>query len=141
MKFILHKYWHCTLIMVFFAITSAAKGYAMDIIVVTTTGKTINVQAEPEETVMDLKRFVYNITEIHPENQIPFKNGVKLINTMTLGSYNIQAGDTVYIKLGISDMRNPEDNSGGFIRKLLFIAVIIIIVVAILKKTVLKKPA
>ena len=141
MKFILQKYWYYTLIMVFFAIAGATRGYATDIIVVTSTGKTINVQVKPEETVMDLKQFVYNITEIHPENQIPFKNGVQLINTMTLGSYNIQAGDTIYIKLGVESMRNPEDNSGGFIRKLLLIAVIIIIVVIILKKTVLKKPA
>ncbi len=141
MKFILQKYLRCTLIMVFFAITGAEKAYATDIVVVTSTGKTINVQIDPEETVMDLKKFVYNITQIHPVNQVQFKNGVQLKNTMTLGSYDIQAGDTIYIKLGVGEMRNPEDNSGGFIRKLLLIAVIIIIVVIILKKTVLKKPA
>jgi len=124
MKCLQQKLWLILIVTAFLATITGEKVSAMKITVVTTTGKTLSVDVEPEDTVVDLKDFVFDVTQIHRGTQRMFKDSIQLENEQTLASYNISEGDTIYVKLGTGTSTQEEKKLGGFAKTLILIIVL-----------------
>lgn len=86
---------------------------AMEITVITSRAKTVTVQADAEDTIEDVKTFVYNVTNQHVANQIMKKDDKVLKNERTLASYGITDGDTLYVYEGVDSSYAPEGERSG----------------------------
>jgi len=106
-----------------------ANASAVEITIVTTTGKTVSVDMKQEETVADLKDFVYDVTGIHQGTQRIYKGTVQLENERRLASYGIKDGDTLYVKRG-AGIPKREEEGGGFLKVATAVAVLVGLVVA-----------
>jgi len=109
-------------------ITSGA--LAMNITIVTSKGKTVAMNARQNETVADVKDFVYDTTGIHQGTQRLYKGNELLEGDNTLASYGIADGDTLHVRLGTGTSRG-EKESGGLFRIILILLVLAVIVVII----------
>ncbi len=65
-------------------------------------GQAIQVTAEDNTSVEQLKKKVFGVTEISPMNQILFKDDKKLDNARALSSHSIKDGDTLRVEYGVS---------------------------------------
>ncbi len=128
MKYLRQKLWLLIVVTAFLAAVTGNKVFAMKITVVTTTGKTLSVDVEPEDTVENLKDFVFDVTQIHRGTQRMYKDSIELKNEQTLASYNISEGDTIYVKLGVGTSAQEEKKQGGFVKTLILIIVLLGIV-------------
>ena len=124
MKYLRQKLWLILIVTAFLAAVTGEKVFAMKITVVTTTGKTLSVDAEPEDTIEELKDFVFDVTQIHRGTQRMYKDSIQLENEQTLASYNISEGDTIYVKLGAGTSAQEEKKLGGFVKTLILIIVL-----------------
>ena len=124
MKYLRQKLWLILIVTAFLAAVTGEKVFAMKITVVTTTGKTLSVDAEPEDTIEELKDFVFDVTQIHRGTQRMYKDSIQLENEQTLASYNISEDDTIYVKLGAGTSTQEEKKLGGFAKTLIFIIVL-----------------
>ncbi len=116
------------------AFNSVGAAYGMKITVVTSVSKTVTVQAEPEDSVADVKEFVFNVIEIHPENQVMFKGDTLLDNSKTLASYGISDGDTLTVSYGRSKSAAKDKGAGGLIKIVVFIVILAVIITVVKKK-------
>ena len=139
MKVVRHACWILLIVTVFFAFNGVDNAFSMELTVVTSVAKTVTVQAEPEDTVADVKEFVYNVIEIHPGNQRMFKGDIELDNAMTLASYGITDGDTLKVSYGRSTF-SPQDNGKGGLIKVIVIIVILAVIITIIKKVLMSSP-
>lgn len=127
----------CRTILVFtlvLAFTGVGAAYGMKIIVITSAAKTVTVQAEPEDTIADVKEFVFNVIEIHPGNQNMFRGDTLLDNSKTLASYGISDGDTLTVKYGRGNPDAKDKGSGGLVKIVVIIVIIAVIVTVVRKK-------
>ena len=139
MKYLRQKLWLLIVVTTFLAAVTGNKVFAMKITVVTTTGKTLSVDVKPEDTVVDLKDFVFDVTQIHRGTQRMYKDSIELKNEQTLASYNISEGDTIYVKLGAGTSAPEEKKLGGFVKTLILIIVLFGIVMIAKKVLSTKK--
>jgi len=102
---------------------------AVEITIVTTTGKTVSVDMKPEETVADLKDFVFDVTRIHQGTQRIYKGTVQLEDEKQLAFYGIKDGDTLRVRRG-AGIPKREDEGGGFLKVMIAVAVLVGLVVA-----------
>ena len=139
MKGVLKKCWLFLLITLLFAVFPVTKSRAVEITIALPTGRILASNFNPEETINDIKEYVYNVSSISPENQRIFKDFEELENNRSLSSYTITDGDTLYVKFGTGGMSRDTKKSGGFF-KILIIIVILAGIFIFVKKIVLKKP-
>lgn len=116
------------------ALNSIGVAYGMKITVVTSVSKTVTVPAEPEDTVADVKEFVFNVIEIHPENQVMFKGSTLLENSKTLASYGISDGDTLTVSYGRSKFAAKGKGAGGLVKIVVIIVILTVIITVVRKK-------
>ena len=135
MKVVRHTCLILLIFTAFFAFNGVDGAFSMELTVVTSVAKTVRVEAEPEDTVADVKEFVYNVTEIHPGNQRMFKGDIELDNAMTLASYGITDGDTLKVSYGRGTF-SPQDNGNGWFIKVIVLIVILAVIVAVVKKKI-----
>jgi hypothetical protein len=85
---------------------------AMNLTVQLPGGQTVQVTAEDNTSVEQLKVKVFGVTEITPTNQIIFKGNKKLEDTHALSSYGIKDGDTLRVEFGVVATKSEKSNSG-----------------------------
>lgn len=102
--------------------------------------KTVTVTAEPDDTIAEVKEFIYNVTELHVLNQRIFKGDTELENSGTLESYGITDGTTLRVTYSRGTLAPSKKGTNGLVKVIIAI-VIIAIVATIVKKTVLSKPS
>ncbi len=112
------------------ALIHVAVALPMDIIVSMPTGQTVIVKAEPEQTVADVKNFVYNVTEIHTINQRMYKGDKELDDSATLASYKISDRDTLVVRYGSRDASVKPRQTG----KIVIIVIVVALIIAIALK-------
>lgn len=89
--------------------------FGMDIIVVVPGGRELKITAEPEDTIAEVKEKIHYIAAISPLNQYIFKGNTRLKDKETLVSYNIENGDTLLVKHGISKAPTKKEHGGIWI--------------------------
>ena len=115
--------------------TSAGAAGAMEISVITSRAKTVVVQTDAEDTIEDVKTFVFNVTNQHVANQIMKKDGKVLENSRTLASCGISEGDTLYVYEGIDTTYEAKGkNSGPGFYFYVLIGVVVVIYLLTRKK-------
>ncbi len=140
MKISWQKYCFYVLIMLFVASINVEKTFALEFKVITSTGLTLTVKAEPEDSIADIKIFVSHVTRIPPGNQRMFKGNVELKPSNTLASYNIKDGDSINIKLGTGGMKTEDTKSGGLLKIMILFILVVIISFFIIKKKISSEP-
>lgn len=120
---------------------AAQAAHAMKITIVTSTGKTVFMDARPDETISDVKTFVFNVTGIHQGSQRLMKGDVLLEDSKTLSALGIAEGDTLMVRLGAT-VGNKESESGGAGMTIIVLVVLAILaaVVFAAKKLIFGKP-
>jgi ubiquitin len=68
----------------------------MQIIIKTITGKTINLDVEPADTIKDVKAKIQGEVNTPTDRQMLFNDKWVLSDNRTLSSYNIKCGFTLY---------------------------------------------
>ncbi|MCE5248844.1 ubiquitin family protein [bacterium] len=106
----------------------------MTIKVALPTAQVVTVEAVPEDTVLRVKEFVYNVTEIHVGNQRMFKNAAELDNMKTLASYGVADGDTLQVKYGVDDSGEQVRATGGWWKILIIIVILAAVALWVKKK-------
>jgi hypothetical protein len=97
---------------------------AMNLTVQLPGGQTVQVTAEDNTSVEQLKVKVFGVTEITPTNQIIFKGDKRLEDTHTLSSYKIKDGDTLRVEFGVVATKSVKSDSGTLWIIIGFIAII-----------------
>ena len=139
MKVILQKCWLFLLIIPLVAVFPVTQSIAVEITIVLPTSRILSFDSDPEETIYDIKDYIFNVSSISPENQRIFKDSKELENTRSISSYTITDGDTIYVKFGTRGMTRETKKSGGFLKTLIIIVILAGIIIVV-KKTVLTKP-
>ncbi len=97
---------------------------AMQLTVMLPGGQTLVVNAEPGDTVGQVKQKIYVMTEINPLNQILYHGKKRLDAEAALSSYSISEGDTLRVEHGVLAAPTKKESSGiGWI--LLVLALIV----------------
>jgi 6-phosphofructokinase len=113
----------------------------MKITIVTSTGKTVIMDAKPEETIADVKTFVFNVTGIHQGSQRLMKDDVQLDDSKTLSALSITEGDTLIVRLGTTvGNSEPESGDAGMTVIVLVVLAILAAIVFAAKKLLFGKP-
>ena len=131
MKYLYQKFRICLLLLLVFVVFGGGNVSAENITIVTTTGKTFAVDAKSEETIADIKNFVFDVTRINPGIQRIYKGSVELENSKTIASYNIQDGDTLYVKRAAGGVREEDGGGSGFLKVLVIIVILFVVVIAV----------
>lgn len=79
---------------------TSTNAYAMQIIVQPQTGKTITLEVEPTDSIVQVKAQIYEKNNIDPAEQSLIFAGKKLSESKTLSDYNIQKDSTLYLYTG-----------------------------------------
>jgi len=126
--------WTLSVFIMVLAFFSVGAANGMKITVVTSAAKTVIVQAEPEDSVADVKEFVFNVIEIHPGNQMMFKGDTLLDSSKTLASYGISDGDTLTVSYGRNTPTAKGKGSGGLVKIVVIIVILAVIITVVRKK-------
>jgi hypothetical protein len=126
----------CLAFCLFFLTGLSSRTSAMELNVVITTGQSLKISANSEDTVKKVKDKIYTITEISYINQAVFKGNQELKDKNTLASYSIKDGDTLYVQHGVESGPVGKSSSG-----LLPIIILIVIILAIGIYFMRKKPS
>ena len=120
---------------------AAQAAHAIKINIVTSTGKTVVMDARPDETIADVKLFVFNVTGLHQGSQRMIKNDVLLEDSKTLSALGIAEGDTLIVRLGAT-VGNKDSSSGGAGMTIVVLVVLAILAVVVFaaKKLLFGKP-
>ena len=102
---------YCTLLL----LASGGKAWGVEILVRMPTGQTVTVQAEPENTVGDVKEMVFDITNIHTINQLMYKGDRELDDDKTLSSCGISDKDTLTVKYGSKTTGKGKKRYGKYL--------------------------
>ena len=132
MKCIWQKIRLVVIFMAIMTVLSVGNSYAMKLTVVTTTGKTLSMEAEPEDTIAEVKEFIFQVTQIHVGTQRIYRGDVALESERTLASYNISDGDTIQVKMG-AGISGKDGGLNGFVKALIWIAVLAAFVLLVKK--------
>ena len=125
-------------IVVILVLSGAIVSHGMEITISMPTGQTLTINAEPGQTVLEVKTVVYNITEIHPHNQRMFKGNAELDNEMTLSTYVISEGENLVVRYGKSGGSVKKRSTGKIV--LLFIGFTVLAAVVYGIKKILADP-
>jgi len=98
---------------------------AMELNVVLSTGQTLKINANPEDTVKKLKDNIFNITEISYLNQAIYVGNKVLKDKNTLASYSIKDGTTLSVRIELQNSPTSKPKSG-----VLPIVIMIVIILA-----------
>ena len=120
---------YCTLLL----LASGGKAWGVEILVRMPTGQTVTVQAEPENTVGDVKEMVFDITNIHTINQLMYKGDRELDDDKTLSSCGISDKDTLTVKYGSKTTGKGKKRYGKYIAFILPLVIIAVIAYKIKK--------
>ena len=120
---------YCTLVFV----VSAGSACGMEVHVRMPTGQSVSVQAEPENTVGELKGMIFDITNIHALNQVMYKGDRELDDDKTLAFCGISDKDTLIVKYGSKSSEKRKKGYGGYIKILLPLLIIAVIAYKIKK--------
>ncbi len=95
-----------------FIASYSSSSSAMNLTLALPGGQAIQVTAEDNTSVEQLKKKVFGVTEISPMNQILFKDDKKLDNARALSSYSIKDGDTLRVEYGVITVKARKGDSG-----------------------------
>ena len=119
-----------------FSLVGAGMTYGMELYVVMPTGQTVTLQAEPEDTIDDIKEFVFNVTEIHRMNQVMYYGDTMVLGKNTLEFYKVGDKDSLVVRFGSLPSRFGEKVSLIF---KVFIALVVVSTVVFGARKVLRK--
>ena len=103
---------------------------------VLSTGQSLKINTNPEDTVKKLKVKIFNITEISYLNQAVYKGDQVLNDKRTIASYSIKDGDTLNVRLELQKSHTSKAKSG-----ILPIIIMLVIILAIGIYFMRKKPS
>jgi hypothetical protein len=106
--------------------------FGLELLVNMPTGQTVTIQIDPDKTVGDVKEYIYDITDIHPVNQIVFKKNRELDVTQSLASYGIEDKDTLTVKYGNVSTGSVKRN-GGFLKIIAILITLAVLALGIKK--------
>jgi hypothetical protein len=113
---------------------------AMKMIAVISTGQTLTISAEPEDTIGDIKNYVQTVTQIFPINQTIRKDSTILDDKKTLAFYGISNGDTLSVSISTKPLTSPKKWAGKVVTTLVIIAFLGIIALMVKRKLFDKAP-
>jgi len=108
-----------------FLAVSVSSAQSGEITVITSTEKEVKVNVTPQQTIEDLKKFVFNVTQIHVETQIMTKGDKILDNKRTIESCGIKDGDTLYVKMSVGMSLKNKGAAGKTARTVVIIFLVI----------------
>lgn len=117
----------------------AGNAFAMKIYISTSMGRTVEMDARPDEKIDDVKSFVFDVIAVQQSSQILFKGDKELANNMTLSALGIAEGDTLRMirsasggEMAASDGTRSQ-KSGGSMTVVIIVLVVGVVVVAAIK--------
>ncbi len=102
----------------------SSSSQAMNLILQLPGGRTVQVTAEDDTSVEQLKEKVFGVTEMTPTNQIIFKGNKQLEDSHSLSSYKIKDGDTLKVEFGVVATKTKKTDSGTLWIIIGFVAII-----------------
>jgi hypothetical protein len=106
---------------------------AMELNISLSTGQSLKINVNSEDTVKKLKDKIFDITEISYLNQGLYKGNQKLNDKKTLASYGIKDGDTLNLSLELQSSPTSRGKS-GVMPILIMLAVILAIGIYFMRK-------
>jgi hypothetical protein len=85
---------------------------AMELTVLMPGGQTLKLVAQPDETVDQLKKAIYSISNISPYNQTMYRGDSELSGPKSLASYGIGDGDTLQVRHDIHPVPTSKEHTG-----------------------------
>jgi len=114
-----------TILFFIFMFVSVNIAQSGEITVITSTGKDFKVNVTPQQTIAELKNFVFNVTQIHVETQIMSKGDKILNNNKTIESCGIKDGDTLFVKISVGVSIKDKGAAGRNARTVVIVFLIL----------------
>lgn len=121
-------------IVVLATVCAAGNAFAMKIIITSSLGRTIEMDARPEETIADVKSFVYDVIAVQQTSQRIYKGDKELTDTMSLASIGIAEGDTLHVirAAGIAEGVPAAGGKASTSKNAVILVLVIVVVVGTL---------